>query len=171
MPLIFALLTSTGWMKICNEFAGYQHKTIHVDTKTQISVEYSIPRYASDHPDDGIPQEAIDGIKAFIDAVMPQFSNKQLLGARLCWCADSPDSHWLIDRHPDHSSLLLATGDSVHAFKMFPTIGRYIADALEGSENGLKPQWRYGNRKWVRNVTRPDAEVKDLRDVMHIRDE
>lgn len=156
-------------MKICNEFPGYQNKTIHFDTKTQTPVEYSTPRYASDHPEDGIPQEAIEGINAFIDAVMPQFSGRPLLGARVCWCTDSPDSHWLIDRHPNLPSLLLATGDSGHAFKMFPIIGQYIADAMEGLENGLKPQWKYGDRKMVRNVTRPDAEVKDLRDMLQVR--
>lgn len=155
-------------MKICNEFPGYQWRTTYQDSKTGQIIQYSKPRYASDHPEDRIPEEAIEGIKAFIDAVMPQFSGRPLLGARVCWCTDSPDSHWLIDRHPQHPQLLLATGDSGHAFKMFPIIGDYIADALEGKKRGLKKEWRYGNRKVIRNVTRPGTIVKDLRDVMDI---
>jgi sarcosine oxidase/L-pipecolate oxidase len=156
-------------MKICNAFPGYQYRQgEYTDPKTGKKTTFSIPRYASDHPEDGIPAEAADGIKRFIAAVMPQFSDRPLLEARVCWCTDSPDSHYLIDSHPEHSNMLLATGDSGHAFKMLPIIGDYIADALEGSARGLKKEWRYGGRKEIRNVTRPGNEVKDLRDVQSL---
>ncbi|OKL57829.1 hypothetical protein UA08_07288 [Talaromyces atroroseus] len=161
----------TKLMKICNAFPGYQcRQGEYTDPETGKKTIFSVPRYASDHPEDGIPAEAAEGIERFIAAVMPQFSGRPLIQARVCWCTDSPDSHYLIDRHPQHPSLLLATGDSGHAFKMLPIIGNYIADALEGSEQGLKKEWRYGGRKEVRNVTRPGTEVKDLRSVLGIQD-
>ncbi|KAI3553795.1 FAD dependent oxidoreductase [Colletotrichum abscissum] len=160
--------TETKWMKICDGSPGYQYR-IGTYTDPSGKVEhYSVPRYASAHPKDGIPDEAATAIRKFIDTVMPQFSGRPLLGARVCWCTDSPDSHWLIDNHPKHPSLLLATGDSGHAFKMFPIIGDYIADALEGKERGLKEEWKYGNRKSKPVATRPGTEVKDLRDIMHL---
>lgn len=156
-------------MKICNAFPGYQcRQGEYIDPETGKRTVFSIPRYASDHPEDGIPAEAVVGINRFIDAFIPQFSGRPLVEARVCWCTDSPDSHYLIDNHPKHPSLLLATGDSGHAFKMLPIIGDYIADALEGSERGLKKQWRYGGRKEVRNVTRPGSEVKDIRAVLGV---
>lgn len=150
-------------MKICNEFPGYQHRTPDAHGRS-----YSTPRYASDHPEDGIPHEAELGIRNFINTVMPQFANRPLLGAHVCWCTDTVDSHWLIDRHPEFpEQLLLATGDSGHAFKMFPIIGKYIVRALEGDcETGLRDEWRFGTRKSVKNVTRgPSEVVKDLREV------
>ncbi|KAH8691443.1 putative sarcosine oxidase [Talaromyces proteolyticus] len=157
----------TKLMKICNAFPGYQcRQGEYTDLKTGKKTIFSIPRYASDYPEDGIPTEAADGIRRFIAAVMPQFSGRPLVEARVCWCTDSPDSHYLIDKHPRHENLLLATGDSGHAFKMLPIIGDYIADALEGSERGLKKQWSYGGRKEIRNVTRPGTEIKDIRDVL-----
>ena len=123
-----------------------------------------MPRYASDHPEDKIPAEAEKGIRDFIDTVLPQFSGRELHGARICWCTDSPDSHWLIDTHPKYpgGELLLATGDSGHAFKMLPIIGKYIADAYEGN---IRKEWSYGNRKDNGNAGRPGTEVKDLKDV------
>ncbi|TDZ41535.1 L-saccharopine oxidase [Colletotrichum trifolii] len=160
----------TKWMKICDNNPGYQYRLgTYIDPSGR-EEHYSIPRYASAHPEDGIPEEAAKAIQRFVDVVMPQFSGRPLLGARVCWCTDSPDAHWLIDNHPKHPSLLLATGDSGHAFKMFPIIGDYIADALEGRPRGLKKEWKYGNRKSKPVATRPDTEIKDLRDVLNLED-
>ncbi|KAL0941560.1 fructosyl amine:oxygen oxidoreductase [Colletotrichum truncatum] len=161
----------TKWMKICDNNPGYQYRLgTYTDTTGKVE-HYSIPRYASTHPNDGIPEEAAKAINNFIDVVMPQFSGRPLLSARVCWCADSPDAHWLIDNHPKHPTLLLGTGDSGHAFKMFPIIGDYISDALEGKSRGLRSEWKYGNRKSKPVATRPDAEIKDLRDVLDLKDE
>ncbi|KAH6972939.1 FAD dependent oxidoreductase [Ilyonectria sp. MPI-CAGE-AT-0026] len=159
----------TRLMKICDNCPGYQYQVgSSTDDAGELS-SYSIPRYASSNPDDGIPAEATAAIKRFIDAVMPQFSGRPLIDAKVCWCTDSPDSHWLIDAHPKHRDLLLATGDSGHAFKMFPIIGGFIADALEGRSNGLRPEWKYGSRKAAPAATRLGTEVKDLRDVSTLR--
>ncbi|KAI8221017.1 L-saccharopine oxidase [Colletotrichum sp. SAR 10_86] len=161
----------TRWMKICDNNPGYQYR-LGTYTDPSGNVEhYSIPRYASTHPEDGIPDEAAKAINRFIDVVMPQFSGRPLLDARVCWCTDSPDAHWLIDNHPKYPSVLLGTGDSGHAFKMFPIIGDYIADALEGKPRGLRKEWKYGNRKSKPVATRPDTEIKDLRDVLDLKDE
>ena len=151
----------TRWMKICNATQGYQYKTA-IDLK---GASYSIPRYASDHPEDGIPREAEEAIRKFVDAVLPQFSGRPLLGARVCWCTDTADLHFLISRHDKYPELLLGTGDSGHGFKFLPTIGSYIADALEGKKRGLRKEWQMGEREWKKDVTRPGDVVKDLRDV------
>ncbi|EFQ34834.1 FAD dependent oxidoreductase [Colletotrichum graminicola M1.001] len=159
----------TKWMKICDGSPGYQYRVgTYTDPSGKVE-HYSVPRYASAHSEDGIPDEAADAIRRFVDTVMPQFSGRPLLGARVCWCTDSPDAYWLIDNHPKHPSLLLATGDSGHAFKMFPIIGDYISDALEGKERGLRSEWKYGNRTSRPVTTRPGTEVKDLRDVLNLK--
>ncbi|KIL83712.1 hypothetical protein FAVG1_13061 [Fusarium avenaceum] len=157
----------TKLIKICDNNPGYQNRKGTFVDEAGNTTHYSIPRYSSDHPKDGIPLEAEIAIKKFIDTVMPQFSGRPLIDARVCWCTDSPDAHWLIDRHPKHKALLLATGDSGHAFKMFPIIGRYISDALEGSSNGLKKEWAFGERKAKPASHRPDTEVKDLEDAFN----
>ncbi|KAF7560317.1 hypothetical protein G7046_g3838 [Stylonectria norvegica] len=122
----------TRRMKICDGSPGYQYRTGTFTDATGKTQHYSVPRYASAHPSDGIPAEARTAINRFIETVMPQFAGRPLVDAKVCWCTDSPDSHYLIDVHGTHENLLLATGDSGHAFKMFPIIGGYISDALEG---------------------------------------
>lgn len=151
----------TKWIKICNATQGYEWKT----ATNKEGVNYSVPRYASDHPTDGIPKEAEEGIRRFIDAVAPQLSGRPLKGARICWCIDTPDQHFLFCEHPEYPELLLGTGDSGHGFKFLPTIGKYIADALEGKETGLRHEWRWRKQEWKRDRTRPGDEVKDLRGV------
>lgn len=151
----------TRLMKICNATQGYQWKT----GENADGSKYSIPRYASSNPEDGIPKEAEEGIKKFISAVLPQFEGRPLVGARICWCTDTPDQHFLICPHEKYPGLLLGTGDSGHGFKFLPTIGKYIVDALEGKAEGLKKEWRWREQEWKRDRTRPGDVVKDLRDV------
>ena len=125
-----------------------------------------MPRYASEHPTDGIPKEAITAIREFIANLTPQFSGRELIGARICWCTDTPNMHWLITPHPDYKGgeLLLATGDSGHGFKFLPTIGKYIVDALEGD---LRQEWGWRNLKFRDDTdrARPGDGVKDLKEV------
>jgi sarcosine oxidase/L-pipecolate oxidase len=51
---------------------------------------------------------------------------------------------------------------------MFPIIGKYIADALEGLPSGLRKEWAYGGRVAKPASHRPDTEIKDLRNVLNI---
>lgn len=150
-------------IKICNEFPGYQWRKGEYTDANNKTHKYSVPRYASEYPEDGIPEEAMNAIKHFISTVIPQFEGREIKGAKVCWCTDSPDAHYLIANHPKYpgGELLLATGDSGHAFKMLPIIGKYISNAVEGD---FKPEWRYGNRKHL-DSGRPGDEVKDLKDV------
>ncbi|HMD81563.1 MAG TPA: hypothetical protein VKE92_09675, partial [Anaerolineales bacterium] len=49
-----------------------------------------------------------------------------------------------IDHDPDRPGLIVATGDSGHAFKFTPLLGRIISDVLERTPNPFasKFAWR-----------------------------
>ncbi|KAK7561914.1 FAD dependent oxidoreductase [Phyllosticta citricarpa] len=156
----------TRRIKLCNEFQGYQYRVGRtVDERTGKPLAFSLPYYASEHPGEGIPNEALAGMRRLIDAVLPQFSGREIVGASICWCTDTADRHFLIDRHPSFPQLLLATGDSGHAFKFLPTMGSYIVDALEGKPRGLRSEWSLREREWGHDDSRPGERVKDLREV------
>lgn len=154
----------TRRIKICNEFQGYQYRVSRRGEGGK-TVDTSVPYYASEHPDESIPAEALAGMRRLVDAVLPQFSGRPIVGTSICWCTDTADRHFLIDRHPQFPQMLLATGDSGHAFKFLPTMGSYIVDALEGKPRGLKDEWRLQDRKWGHDDSRPGERVKDLREV------
>ncbi|MEO7725480.1 MAG: N-methyl-L-tryptophan oxidase [Chthoniobacterales bacterium] len=59
---------------------------------------------------------------------------RQLRAAKPCLYTLTPDSHFVVDRHPTHPRLVLCGGFSGHGFKFAPVIGEIAADlALEGN--------------------------------------
>lgn len=64
-----------------------------------------------------------------------------------------PDGEFLIDYHPQHENLFVATGGSGHGFKFFPIIGEKIVDAIERRlEPDLHNLWQ-----WSKSV-QPDFD-------------
>ncbi|KAI0665651.1 FAD dependent oxidoreductase [Trametes maxima] len=94
----------------------------------------STPRTITSHGIEGlrIPKAALRKLREELAQVYPELAKKPFATTRLCWYADSPDDNWVIGHHPDDPSLVLATAGSGHAFKFLPTIGRLVADAIEG---------------------------------------
>jgi sarcosine oxidase len=59
-----------------------------------------------------------------------------LLSMRVCMYTNSPDGHFIIDRHPRHPRVTIACGFSGHGFKFASVVGEILADlAIEGSTN------------------------------------
>ncbi|HEX4795016.1 MAG TPA: N-methyl-L-tryptophan oxidase [Humisphaera sp.] len=59
-----------------------------------------------------------------------------LLAIRTCLYTNSPDHHFILDRHPQHANVTLVCGFSGHGFKFTSIIGQIMADlALEGMTN------------------------------------
>ncbi len=57
-----------------------------------------------------------------------------LLSLRTCLYTNSPDSHFIIDRHPEDFRVLLACGFSGHGFKFATVVGKVLSDlAADGS--------------------------------------
>ena len=53
--------------------------------------------------------------------------------AKPCMYSLTPDTHFVVDRHPAHSNVVLCGGFSGHGFKFAPVIGEIAADlALDG---------------------------------------
>ncbi len=61
-------------------------------------------------------------------------ANGDLLNACVCLYTNTPDSHFVIDRHPEHDNVTIACGFSGHGFKFAGVFGEAIADlVLEGA--------------------------------------
>lgn len=152
-------------LKICDEHPGYVN---WVPDPTRPGEKRSIP-FAKHQ----IPLEAEKRARAFLNDTMPHLASRPLAFARICWDADTPDRFFLIDKHPRHPSLLLACGGSGNGAMQIPTIGGFIADALEGRlQSELKSvcRWRPEmavGRDWKSTQHRfggPD-KVMDFQDV------
>ncbi len=73
------------------------------------------------HPHD----EAV--LREFISKHVPK-ANGALHHSEVCIYTLSPDRHFIIDRHPEHPNVAIATGFSGHGFKFAPVVGEILAD-------------------------------------------
>ena len=68
----------------------------------------------------------------FIARYMPA-ANGELVLTTVCMYTMTPDTHFVIDRHPRHPNVSLACGFSGHGFKFAPAVGEILADlAIDG---------------------------------------
>ena len=133
-----------GELKICDEHPGYTNFTTD-DTGHKTSIPFAKHQ---------IPLEAETRVREFLQHTMPQLKDRPLSFARICWCADTPDRNFLIDRHPDFKSLVLGIGGSGHGFMHITSVGGFIVDTLEGNlDEKLKQAFKWRpetavNRNW-----------------------
>lgn len=138
-------------LKICDEHPGYCNFVPDPQRSGEVR---SIP-FAKHQ----IPLEAEARARDFLRDTMPHLASRPLAFARICWDADTPDRAFLIDRNPDYPSLLVAVGGSGNGAMQMPTIGKFIADALEGR---LQKELEHVVR-W-RPETAVDRDWKDTQD-------
>jgi glycine/D-amino acid oxidase-like deaminating enzyme len=89
-------------------------------------------------PTDGARDATPAGIaaaRAFLSLRFPALAAAPLLGSEVCQYEATPDSHFIIDRHPAVPNVWIAGGGSGHGFKMGPAIGERLAShVLAGSQ-------------------------------------
>ena len=66
-------------------------------------------------------------MRALLDRYMPAASG-ELRESRVCLYTNTPDHHFLIDAHPEHPEVILASPCSGHGFKFASVIGEILAD-------------------------------------------
>lgn len=79
-------------------------------------------------------------VRPFLQTTMPD-ADGPLLAIRICLYTNSPDHHFIIDRHPAHERVVLACGFSGHGFKFASVIGEVLADLATGGATHLPIQF------------------------------
>jgi glycine/D-amino acid oxidase-like deaminating enzyme len=79
--------------------------------------------------------EGLAGARALIARRFPELEGAPLVEARVCQYENSPDSNFIIDRHPSLSNVWIAGGGSGHGFKFGPALGERIAATVLGERS------------------------------------
>lgn len=66
----------------------------------------------------------------------PDLAGAPVVETRVCQYETTPDTHFVIDRHPDYDNVWLVGGGSGHGFKHGPVIGSYVVSRLAGAPAG-----------------------------------
>lgn len=77
-------------------------------------------------PDD----DDIEPLRAFVRRYFPGGSGP-LQRASVCMFTNTPDEHFIIDRHPGAPQVLLVSACSGHGFKFTSVVGEIVADLIE----------------------------------------
>ncbi len=79
--------------------------------------------------------ETLKDIREYVAFRFPALKNAPLVETRVCQYEQTPDSHFIIDRHPSMENVWLLGGGSGHGFKHGPAIGEMMAELiLKGGE-------------------------------------
>jgi glycine/D-amino acid oxidase-like deaminating enzyme len=99
----------------------------------------------ADDPRTVLPAEEAR-FRAFVGQYLPALAGAQIVATRLCLYCDTFDGDFWIAPDPARAGLIVAAGDSGHAFKFAPVLGGLIADAIEAKPNPWSSRFRWRTR-------------------------
>jgi len=74
-------------------------------------------------------------VREYIAFRFPAMKDAPLIETRVCQYEQTPDSHFIVDRHPKMENVWLVGGGSGHGFKHGPAVGEMMAELiLKGGE-------------------------------------
>jgi glycine/D-amino acid oxidase-like deaminating enzyme len=88
-----------------------------------------------------INPETLKDIREYIAFRFPALKNAPLVETRVCQYEQTPDSHFIIDRHPKNENVWIVGGGSGHGFKHGPALGEIVADLIL-KDREPNPIWR-----------------------------
>lgn len=74
----------------------------------------------------------IDLLRSWVARFLPGAAG-EVASTLTCLYTKTPDEHFLIDRHPEHDHVVLASPCSGHGFKYTPALGAVLADLATGT--------------------------------------
>ena len=74
--------------------------------------------------------EALRAAREYLGYRFPALKDAPLLESRVCQYENSPDEHFIIDRHPAAGNAWLVGGGSGHGFKHGPAVGELVAQLV-----------------------------------------
>jgi glycine/D-amino acid oxidase-like deaminating enzyme len=95
-----------------------------------------------------VSPDTLKDIREYLAFRFPALKNAPLVETRVCQYEQTPDSHFIIDRHPANENVWLVGGGSGHGFKHGPALGEMMADLIfkEGEPEAIWRLARFGRK-------------------------
>ena len=77
-----------------------------------------------------VSPETLKDIREYLGFRFPALKGAPLVESRVCQYEQAPDSHFIIDRHPEMKNVWIVGGGSGHGFKHGPAIAETIAESI-----------------------------------------
>ena len=80
-----------------------------------------------------IDPDTVRQVRTYARTRFPSLAGAPVVETRVCQYETTPDTEFILDRHPDLTNVWIAGGGSGHAFKHGPVIGSYLVSRLAGA--------------------------------------
>lgn len=98
--------------------------------------------YDPDEPGRPAMPEFLESLAQKANGLFPDLSG-DIVSSQSCLYTITPDEHFIVDRAPGSSRVLLCSGCSGHGFKFTILLGRMMADMATDTDRGASPDgWR-----------------------------
>jgi sarcosine oxidase len=101
------------------------------------------PKFDPTTGDRTVSQETLADIRAYVGFRFPGLKHAPLVESRVCQYEQTPDGHFIVDRHPAAENVWLLGGGSGHGFKHGPAIGEMMAELIL-KDREPRTVWRLG---------------------------
>jgi sarcosine oxidase len=81
-----------------------------------------------------VDPESVRLVRRYLARRVPDLADSPVVETRVCQYETTPDTHFIIDRHPGLENVWIVGGGSGHGFKHGPVIGERVAAALLGGD-------------------------------------
>jgi glycine/D-amino acid oxidase-like deaminating enzyme len=88
------------------------------------------PAFDPTSGDRDVAEGSLPPIRAFLAERFPALARAPLVGTEVCQYESTPDSNFIVDRHPAAGNVWIAGGGSGHGFKMGPALGEMLAGLI-----------------------------------------
>jgi len=77
-----------------------------------------------------VSPEPLKDIREYVGFRFPALRDAPLVETRVCQYEQTPDSHFIVDRHPGSENVWVVGGGSGHGFKHGPAVGEMMAELI-----------------------------------------
>jgi sarcosine oxidase len=88
-----------------------------------------------------VHRDEVAYMRSLLDRFLPD-ANGELVETVTCMYTKTPDEHFVLDRHPDHHNVIVASACSGHGFKFAPVIGEMVAQLVTDPAQQVLPLFR-----------------------------
>ena len=147
---------SAEWLPCWVDYDGGFYGVPAADGRgLKIAPDRDGPLFDPSHGERLIDPDTIRQVRRYARRRFPAMADAPVIETRVCQYETTPDTQFILDRHPDFDNVWIAGGGSGHAFKHGPVIGSYLVSRIAGAPAGPEEE-RF-------SLTRPRTAAAHLR--------
>ena len=102
----------------------------------KVAPDWPGPEVDPDTQERRLSDERIAATRAYLRRRLPDLAERPVAEGRVCQYELTPDTHFIVDRHPSIPDAWIVGGGSGHGFKHGPVVGEYVSALVTGQDPG-----------------------------------